>query len=247
MTPRPLKGRRILVTRPQGADELARRLRNWGASVVHVPLIRIAPPRSWAPLDAAVRRLDRYDWVLFTSANAVRAFFGRLRGRKVPRRVGAVGPATAAAIRTAGGRVLRVAREHRAVALAAALRPLRGRHILLPQADIARQELRRVLVRRGARVDAVTAYRTLTAPGARRRLGRAAGGLDVVAFASSSAVESLARALGPGFRRLFRNVRAASIGPQTSATLRALGVEPAFEADPHTAAGLARAIKRGLA
>src|SRR6185369_9521402 len=101
---------RIVVTRPKTqAAPLTSRLRELGAKVRAAPAIRIVDPHSWSGLDAALKRLDRYDAVIFTSANAVDRFFRRARHvlktrLRPPRRLFAIGPATARALRTCGWR-----------------------------------------------------------------------------------------------------------------------------------------------
>jgi uroporphyrinogen III methyltransferase / synthase len=250
-----LTGKRVLLTRPKGQSaELARLLRARGARVVALPAIRIRPPADSRPLREAARRyrLGEYDRVVFTSPNGVKRFFAELSklGRKSPRpssAFAAIGPKTAEALSEAGIRAASWPEEHRAEALAASMRVKRGERVLLPRAAKARDVLPDRLRKRGAIVEIVEAYRTEPEPGAARRLRNFLLGdapPDWITFTSSSTAESLRGLFTPReWRRVFLASKAASIGPITSATLRRLGVRPAAEGRPYTAAGLAKAIE----
>jgi uroporphyrinogen III methyltransferase/synthase len=249
----PLAGRRIVVTRPEkGAGTLSKALADLGASVVLAPAIRFDPPADVLPLDEAIGRIATYDYVVFTSANAVDAFFDRyeeVRRRIFPSatRFVAVGPKTAASVRERGFEADVVPVRHTAEALGEALlarENVAGKRFLFPRADIARETLPELLKESGAAVDSVVAYRTVPATEA---LGRAvalvrAGEVDAVTFTSESTVRSFLDALGD--RSLFRRFAAASIGPVTSRALRDRGIEPAVEAESSTAEGLVEAIAR---
>jgi uroporphyrinogen-III synthase len=248
---KPLEGHRILVTRRhEQAGPLVEGLAGLGATVMEVPLIAQAPPEDSGPLDAALGRLDGYDWIAFTSANAVGAVARRLAdlGRALPSRVSmaSVGPATSAeiALRFAGRRAdLEPASRYQAEGLAEAFRArgVAGRRVLLPVSDRARDTLARDLVAQRAEVDAVVAYRTVVPAGAGDRLERAcAEGLDLVTLASPSAVEGLVAALGERARGL----AVAVIGPVTERAARAAGLDVTVVAAPATAEGLIAAVAR---
>ncbi len=223
---RPLSGRTVLVTRPEGpSGPLAAGLRALGARVLRVPVLRFAPPRSWTRLDRCLRRLRDYDLAVFASPRAVESVFARARALGLrpapPPRVLAVGPATAGALRRG------------------------GRRVFLPRAEKGREALPRLLRAAGARVDAVTAYRTLADRGAARLLRGAAGRADAVVFASGSAVDSLLDGLPAACRRrLFARAAAASIGPVTSAALARRGIKAAVEARRTTVPALCAALAR---
>ncbi len=232
MTAGRLEGWRVLVTRqPEQAAGLADALRREGARVIEVPLIEIAPPADPAPLRDAVSRLADYDWLVFTSANAVRAFAMELSGRALPKglRLAAVGPSTSEAVvdSLAGATVsLTPAGDFRAEGLVAAFadEDLEGRRVLLPASARARDTLAAGLGGRGARVDVVTAYRTLTPADAPRRVAAALEeGVDVVTLASPSAVEGFVAACPPGAVA----PRALVIGPVTERAARQAGLEVA--------------------
>lgn len=252
--PRPLSGRTVIVTRPRGSSaRLAAALRSRGATVAFAPLIRTVPPRSWAPLDAALRGFSAYHAAVFASAGAVQAFFGRARavlGRvpAAPAVVGAVGPATAKALAASGWRATAVPDDRRAEGLARALNLPRGCRILLPRAEGGREALPRLLRARGARVTAVTAYRTVAdRPGRRALRSALSAGADAACFSSGSAADSAAAALGPaGFRRAFRRSAAVAIGPTTAAALGRRGVKAwvaSAAGDEELAAAVVRALR----
>lgn len=253
-TGKALAGRRIVVTRrPAQAGRLRERLERLGATVIELPTIELAPPRSWKPLDAALRNLERYDWVVFTSANGVDSFFRRLRrqgkNRRAlqDRRVAAIGPATAAALRREGVRPDVVPDEFRAEGLLRSLHgpAWRGKRVLLARAAQARAVLPQELRRHGARVDVVAAYRTVLPAQSRRRAQRVFATLkpDAITFTSSSTARNFFSLLGPAAaRRALTGVAVATIGPVTSRTVRALGLRVAVEANPYTVPALVRAL-----
>jgi uroporphyrinogen III methyltransferase/synthase len=253
---RPLHGRRIVVTRPRAqAAELSHRLAGAGAEVIEFPTIEIGPPASWRRADASIRRLGEYDWILFTSANGVEAFLGRLwsRGKDLRAlgraRLGAIGPATARALEVRGLRVEVQPDVYRAERVAAALRGrVRGSRVLIPRARVARDVLPRQLRdREGARVDVVEVYRTRTVRSGARRVREAlkAGDIDAVTFTSSSTAHGFVRALGvEGLRRLMAGVAIACIGPVTAATLRSYGLKARVQPAEYTVPALAEALCR---
>ncbi len=254
--PLPLDGKTIAITRArEQAGDLAERLRALGAEPVICPAIAIAPPEDTGPLDAAISRLGRYDWLIVTSANGARALCDRMAARGVPVaalrgvRVGAVGPATAAALAERGIAVDFVPSAFVAEAILAEIGDVAGRRILLPRADIARETLVEELRARGAQVDDLVAYRTIPGDGAAllAPLLRA-GAVDAVTFASSSAVRYLldglpATGMEPEEALACLNRTAIiCIGPVTAATARRAGLRVTAEARESTAAGVAAAL-----
>jgi uroporphyrinogen-III synthase len=245
-----LSGRRIVLTRAAGADDaLAARLRALGAEVLEFPAIALGPPSSFAALDRALRGLGAVDWIAFASANAVEraaaraAELGIAAAALALPRLAAVGRATAArvaALLRAPDLVPEVAT---GAALAAALAPeVRGRRVLVPRAEEGRAELVDGLAAAGAEVVAPAAYRTVAAPAtALAPLGEHldAGRVDVVVFASPSAVRSVVAALGAA--RLAR-AAVAVIGPTTAEEARAHRLAVAVEPSRPGAAALAEAL-----
>jgi uroporphyrinogen-III synthase len=227
-----LQGWRVLVTRqPEQAAGLAEALRREGAHVIEVPLIEIAPPADPTALRQAVERLAAYDWLVLTSANAVRAFAIELSGRALPADVSiaAVGPGTSDAVRGSlpGANVsLQPAEDFRAEGLLAAFGSVdvAGRRILIPASERARDTLAVGLKARGATVDVVTAYRTLMPADSPRRVAAAlADGVDVVTLASPSTVDGFVSACPPAAAR----PRALVIGPVTAHAARQAGLDVA--------------------
>ena len=234
---RPLHGRTIAVTRarPQ-ASALAARLRELGATVIEAPAIRVAP------LDATLPDLAAYDLVCITSPNGARELFARLAaaGRDARalagRTIAAIGPGTAAALREHGIVADVVPGRSVAEALVEALAGVAVTRALVVRGREGRDVLPDALRARGADVDLLVLYETVA-----ERLdpasARAARGADYVTFTSASTVRFFLSATGP-----LSGPRLASIGPATSAALRAAGLEPDLEADPHTPDGLVAAL-----
>jgi uroporphyrinogen-III synthase len=230
--PAPLAGKRVAVTRPDDrAHGVSAMLAALGATVLAHPAIAIAPPESYDALDAALARLDAYDWLALTSVAAARAVADRLAALGVGRplggtrpRVAAVGTATERAAAAWLGRVDLSPAEHTAEALAAALlatvpAPAATR-VLFPCADRARDALPDALRAAGVQVDRVVAYRTLPADLSALAERVVAGEIDAVLLASPSAAEAYVRALAG------RASHAAlvCIGPTTADAVRALGL-----------------------
>lgn len=248
----PLVRRRIVVTRPRPqAQALVALLEAAGASVLAVPTIAIAEPESWGPLDRALARIGEYGWVVFTSANGVRMVRQRLGERGAAalagRRIAAIGPATAEALRQWGVAPDVVPREYVAEDLAAhlsaELRP--GDRVLLPRAAEARDVLVRALEAMGVSVHEVAAYCTRPAVADALRASLRAGGIDMVTFTSSSTVRHFAALFPPGeMIAAMAGVEVACIGPVTAQTAVSLGLAPRVVAAEYTIPGLARAIIR---
>jgi uroporphyrinogen III methyltransferase/synthase len=248
----PLALRRILVTRRgEQSATLASGLASLGATVVEVPTLEVVPPADPAPFDRALEALHRFDWLVFTSANAVHAVAQRMRtlgldsaavGRALA--VASVGSATSEAFRGSFPEAevaLQPTAGFKAAALleAFAIRGCAGQSVLLPASDRARDVLPRGLLALGARVEHVVAYRTVEPDGLAGRIAAALGaGIDLVVFASPSAVEGFLAAAGDGARGL----AAAVIGPVTEAAARAGGLDVRVVAAPATAEGLVSAV-----
>ncbi|MGA3373823.1 MAG: uroporphyrinogen-III synthase [Terracidiphilus sp.] len=256
MKPLPLLGRRILVTRAlHQAGRLSDGLRALGAEPVEVPVIMIVVPESYEPLDDALLHLDRYDWLILTSANAVRAFVERAWVLEIDARhltrltVAAVGEPTAVAARKAGLQVAFVPKAYMAETLAEGLLArAAGQRILLARAAVARDVIPNALREAGVEVDVVDAYRNVLPEAAPEQLRQAlAKGIDVATFTSSSSATHLAEAARvAGVAWPFAGVAAVSIGPITSRTLWELGWECAGEARPFDVSGLIASVVRVL-
>jgi uroporphyrinogen III methyltransferase/synthase len=238
----PLAGRTVMITRARAqAAEFASALEAYGARVVSCPTIEIAPPESYAELDEAIENLFGYDWLVFTSANAVEYFMRRLTtsGKDVAEldelRVCAVGDATAERLADARVHVDLVPQKFQAEGVFAAFENflggrerIAGLNFLLPRAAVARDFLPRSLEVAGARVDCVTAYRTVrpeTTDRARVEALLVGGGVDCVMFTSSSTVHNFAQLFDTrDLRPLLSGVRVACIGEVTSQTAAEYGL-----------------------
>lgn len=247
----PLDGREVVITRPAGQQaELVARIRAAGGRPVTAPVIRIGPPASWEPLDAAVQRLDTYDWIVFASANGVQGFLDRLRlagrdGRAMgTARLAAIGPATCASLGAAGYVCDLVPGDYRSEGLVAAFdaQP-RGGRFLLVRAASGRDLLRRELEARGHHVDEVAAYASEPVAAVEPVVAEQLPGPGAwITVTSGAIVEAAVRLFGDRLR----GWRIASISPVTSAAVRRFGLEPAAEATAATAAALVEAICREL-
>jgi uroporphyrinogen-III synthase len=235
-----LQGRRIVITRPADkARRLADRLRSLGAVPIEFPTVRIEPAEP-GPLDELLLRLDTFDWIVFTSANGVEAVFARLAAagkdaRDVARRkVAAIGPVTAQALRERGVAPALVPGEYVAEAILDALGDVGGKRFLLPLADIARETLAVCLRAKGAVVTEVAAYRTVGVSGPPPDLSLA----DAVTFTSASTVRHF---LASG--AVVGRAKVVCIGPVTAATARELGLTVDAMAEAYTEDGLIQALE----
>jgi uroporphyrinogen-III synthase len=261
LQPHPLAGLRILVGRAHHqASVLSAGLRDLGAEVIEIPFIEIRKPRSYAPMDAALRNLSNYDWLILTSVNGVEALWDRLKKlggankRLQKLKIAAIGPATKKAIEDRGLRVHVVPDQYIAESVVESLRKkTKGKRILLARAKVARDVIPRELRKLGATVDVVEAYETIIPKGSRARLRSLLKNLNrrpnVITFTSSSTARNFVELLGSrGQRRsrsrmkLVEGIQFASIGPVTSATLRELGLPVEVEAKQYTIPGLIEAI-----
>jgi uroporphyrinogen III methyltransferase/synthase len=250
----PLLGRRILVTRAKRqAGTLSRLLLERGAIPVEMPVIEIKPPATWDELDRAISNVKDYQWVFFTSVNAVEIFLQRLSalGLDISElediRIAAIGPATAAALKDGGLHVDYSPQTYTSRDMLAGMRSqdVAGCRTLLPRADIASEELEEGLAGLGAEVHQVTAYRTVL-PNKSISTGSrmlAEGEIDVITFTSASTVANLWAILGEE-GEVVKRARLACIGPATAAALVARGVSADIIAEKHTIPGLVEAIEQ---
>jgi uroporphyrinogen III methyltransferase/synthase len=247
----PLFGRRIVITRAAaGTAAFARRLRELGAEAIEFPTIETGAPDSYLQLDAAIGRIQTFDWIVFTSATGVEAFIERLRILEVDiraaagARIAAIGPATAARLCHYGLKVAAIPREYRAEALIDALgeQAIADARILIPRAQVAREILPQSLHEKGAKeVVVAPAYKTMIPRHAdierMRRLVRA-GAIDLVTFTSSSTVTNFQSMLGAQITGL----KAAVIGPVTAETARINGFDVVVSPPQYTMEGLLEAV-----
>jgi uroporphyrinogen-III synthase len=258
-----LTGFRVIVGRARHqAGALSSGLRALGARVAEIPFIEIRKPRSYKPLDAALKNLDEYDWLILTSVNGVEAFFPRLNKLRLSKRqlkrlkVAAIGPATRKAIEKHGLKVNVVPEEYVAESVVEALRKeVPGKRVLLARARVARDVIPHELRNLGAKVDVVEAYETVIPQSSRARLRKILKDSKrrphFIMFTSSSTARNFVTLLGkkawserPNPRKAspIDGVRLASIGPVTSSTLRELGLRVDIEAKEYTIPGLISAV-----
>jgi uroporphyrinogen III methyltransferase/synthase len=254
----PLFGRRVIVTRPEGqAADLVDRLTALGARALEAPMIRIRPADDTRPLVDAAARAHEFEWIVFTSVNAVDYFMdaifagGRDARALGPARICAVGPATATRLGTIGLRPDLVPQEFKASAAFDALSKrvsLKGAKVLLPRADIGREVLASRLRAAGAEVTEIIAYRTVADDG--QRAGNPdiyrlllEGRIDAVTFASASAVRAFAKVYGvEQSADLLRHTTVAVIGPATAEAATALGIGVSIQPEAYTVPALVAAI-----
>ncbi len=259
---KPLTGVRVLVGRAKHqAGALSAELRKRGAEVLEIPFIEICKPKSFKPLDAALKRLGTYDWLILTSVNGVEAMWDRMSKLHLRNtlfadvRIAAIGPATKKAIEQRGMKVDVVPKEYIAESVVKSLKgKVKGKRVLLVRAKVARDVIPTQLRKAGAYVDVVEAYETVLPQSSRARLRAALKNPrkrpDVVTFSSSSTVRNFVELLGSSKKSRHKSlvgIRMASIGPVTSATLREFGLPVDIAAGEFTIPGLVSAIVGAVA
>jgi uroporphyrinogen-III synthase len=244
--------KRILITRTRHqASELATRLEALGATVILIPTIEIAPPASFAALDAALTCLGTYDWLLFTSANAVEAFHRRaqlLHLTQLPKHIAVIGPATLNAANAIGLTVDLVPPRYLGESLAEALLPeAPGKSFLLVRAAQARDTIPATLTAARATVTIAEAYRNQLPPDSiptlQILLTSPENYPDAITFTSASTARNLIALLEAANLTLPSNITLASIGPITSEALRDLGHQPTIEAPEPTIPALVASLE----
>jgi uroporphyrinogen-III synthase len=254
-----LAGKRIVITRSAAQSELlGRELSARGAIPVVVPLVAFADPEDFALLDAAIAEIQRFDWMILTSAQAVRALIkrsGELKRGLIPGgsklRIACVGPVTAETARQAGLSVDYVAETHTGEALAEELgKRLKGAKVFLPRSDRANPDLPPALKRHGAQVTEVIAYRTLRPTDVDQRNLRpiTEGGADAVLFFSPSAVQYFSELFGSEqLRGLQDKLAITAVGHVTANALRQAGVSRIVLARNTTAAAVVESLEENFA
>jgi uroporphyrinogen-III synthase len=252
----PLSGWRILTTRAsKQSGGLAAPLREMGAEVIEIPTIEIKPPSSYKALDAALKNISKYDWLILTSVNGVEALFDRLKKLRITSaklahlQVAAIGPTTQREIEEHGLEVSVTPDRYVAEAVVEALKGRTdGKRVLLVRAKVARDVLPIELRKSGAKVDVVEAYETHVPKGAKAKLNRLfsndSSRPDIVTFTSSSTATNFLALLEKDHWHGLREIWLASIGPVTSETLRQAGFKTNIEALEYTMEGLALAIAK---
>lgn len=253
----PLSGRSVIVTRARHQSRaLAEPLEALGAEVLAFPVIEQVDPEDWGPADLAIDHLGEYTWVVFTSANAVDRFLGRLEARTGgasrqafgAAQLAAVGSATAERLEERGLAVDVVPDDYRAEGLVEAFSAMgasAGWRVLVPRALEAREILPEALRRLGAVVDVAPVYRTVACEPDAVVLRRLADGVDAITFTSPSTFRHFVRALCTGGVEpdtVLASTAIASIGPVTTDAVAAAGHRVAIEPAESTVPALVEAI-----
>lgn len=254
---KPLAGKRIVVTRaPEQAAEFVAELEALGARVLLLPMITFAEPEDVAPLDNAITKLDKFDWVIFTSRNAVKYIVGRMKSLRIPPErvshlmltphIATIGTATSHEALSVGFLPNYEAEESTGKSLASELLDhVRGKRVLVPRSDLANSPLPQILRDAGADVVEVIAYRTIKPQSADSNVLEAirCGKVDVVTLFSPSAYDHLVEEIDlDALRRHSGKMVLATIGPVTSSAVKSDGLQVAIEASNPSAASLCEAI-----
>lgn len=245
-TPLPLSGKRFLLTRPEDESNAAfvQSLQALGAEIVQVPLVETKP------LPMTLPDLRHFDWIFFTSKNAVRACTDAHACNPMDALQGAalacVGPATEKALQAKGLSAQFVSPVHEAESAArlfAESHNPQGLRILWPCGNLANPKLKRTLEQAGAQVDALTVYETrLRTDISEAECLALSQSFDLLIFTSGSAVTAFQQLNAAHWWR-FAEVPVACLGPQTQQTAQAVFARVAIQAAPHTLEGLQQAIR----
>ena len=254
---RPLFGKRIVLTRArEQAAEFARLLAAYGAEPITAPTITMVPPASWAALDRAIEQLSGYSWLIFTSVNGIAPFMERLKHAHRDVRalahlqIGAIGPRTAEELTRYGLSADVIPPEFQAEGMVAAMGQydLKGKKILIPRAEVARELLPDQLRTKGATVDVIPVYRTVLPEVGLNRLKEQMrnGMIDVITFTSSSTVSNFVELIGGAeeARRIVGKTTIACIGPVTARTAEDYGMPVTIMPGENTIPALCQAIVR---
>jgi uroporphyrinogen-III synthase len=239
---------KILITRPRAqASSFGEALQFAGFEPIYFPVIEIRAVENNTELDNAIKNLAKYDWVVFTSVNAVDVVFeqGRPQGSPLPR-IAAIGPKTADALRKQNIEPDFIPEEYVAEAILTGLGDLHGKWVLLPRAEIAREELPKAILKAGGIAHEIVVYQTLPTEVDMDGLNALKSGVDVVTFTSASTVQNLvaiAKQNGLDPLNLPNNPLFACIGPITEQAAREEGITNLIVAKEYTTEGLIQVIR----
>jgi uroporphyrinogen III methyltransferase / synthase len=241
--------KRILITRSRAqADDFAEKLRSAGFEPIYFPVIEIKPIENNVALERALSKLDCYEWILFTSVNAVDVLFDQFPSLRWGDgiKVAAVGPRTAEALKGRGVIADFVPQEYVPEAILAGLGDLIGKWVLLPRAEIARKDLPESISEAGGVSHEVTVYKTLPAQPDPEGFAALRAGVNVITFTSPSTVQNfiaLAQRNGLDPMRLPNNPLCACIGPITEQAAQEAGLPNVVVAKEYTTDGLLAVLK----
>jgi uroporphyrinogen III methyltransferase/synthase len=248
-----LLGKTVLITRAASqSGDLRKGLETLGAHVLECPSIEIVPVEDWTEVDRAIADLNSYQWLIFTSTNAVEHFMQRVQAKGVTCAVpvAAVGSSTAGKLEDWNLTASRVPATFRAEGLLEMFpADLHGMRILLPRAETAREILPQELRRRGAIVDVVPVYRTARSEAGLADLRTTLMGqtIDAIVFTSPSAVGSVSETLGNELTALLSPIPIAVIGPVAREAVESVGLNAVIEPNKATVQDLLESIERYFA
>lgn len=248
---KPLFGKKVLITRPKHqAARLSRLLEREGAQVLEAPAIEIIP--NSREVNRVIKELIDFDWLVFSSANGVSAFFQGLANKGLdsralfPSKVCAIGPATSQALASRGIKADLIPSDYttRGILASFRMKRIRGKYFLLVRTDIAPSELEKELERRGAAVTRLSVYKTVMASKINEEVKEKLinGNIDIIIFTSASTVRGFCNLIGKDIHSIGKPV-IACIGPVTAAMAKDLGFKVDVMAKEHTIEGLIDALK----
>ncbi len=240
---------KVLITRPRNqADAFAEKLRSAGFEPIFFPVIEICPVENNLALERALEKLNCYEWVVFTSVNAVETVLNlSVSSVFSVVKIAAIGPKTAEALRKRGVEPDFIPGEYIGEAIMSGLGDVKGKWILLPRAEIARGELPQAISKAGGIAHEIIVYRTLPAEIDPNGLNALKSGVDIITFTSASTVENFVaictqNGLDP--LNLPNNPLFACIGPITEQSARETGIQNLIVAKEYTTDGLIQAIAK---
>jgi uroporphyrinogen III methyltransferase/synthase len=241
-----LQGKTILITRAASqSDDLRTGLESFGARVIEYPLTVIKPIEDWTEVDRAIENLNTYQWILFTSTNAVDLFLQRVtkRGSTITPPIAVIGSSTATQLKAWNLEATRVPATFRAEGMLELFpTDLRGVRFLFPRAEVAREVVPEELRRRGAVVDVIPVYRTERAGSVGdMEFTRILETVDAIVFTSPSAIRVFAETFPEGIAS--RSIPIAVIGPVAAGALEEIGLKPAIQPESATIPDLVQAIQ----
>jgi uroporphyrinogen III methyltransferase/synthase len=239
--------KRILVTRPrQQADGFMDGLKTAGFEPICFPVIEIRPMDDNTQLDQALKNLNKYAWVVFTSVNGVNVVFDRLPAGSRFNKVAAIGPKTAEALKTRGVTADFVPEEYVAESILPGLGELKSKWVLLPRAEIARKALPEAIVAAGGIAHEIAVYKTLPARPDPQGIAALKSGVNWITFTSPSAVQNfveIVRQQKMNPFELMNNPKVACIGPITERAAKEEGFKVDLVAGKYTTEGLINALR----
>jgi len=249
---KPLKGRKVILTRSKKEIvSMGLKLRSLGAITIEIPSLRFVRS-SRSEMDELAQKIGSFDWIVFTSVNAVHFLLERKKSEiirsitNMSTKIAATGPATAGLLLSNGVRVDFIPEEYLTAEIGEKLPEVTGKQILLPRSDVADKRLAFALKKRGAIVSEITAYRTVMPHSRVPSLSNIVDG-DFILFASASSVHNFVRLIGTTKQESLRRViSAVCIGPVTAEVAQSYGFRVNIIAKTHTIDGMVTDLIRSI-